>query len=327
MKRNTSFVLIAAMAILLLLITVSAGLAKPLKLKAVGFLPTNHALATMTVEWVDRVNEQLRNQINISLGGPETIPGMQQPDAVKSGVVDIIFNSTAYATSLFPEGWAFFSSKYTPTEEREPGGFYDFMDGRFQKINMKYLGRWLWSPFYLWTKNEVNRLDDLGGLKMRTASHFDRFMKEMGVIPVTVMTGDTYTALERGTVEGFGWPLMGPREMGWTDSCKYIIDHPFHEAQNCVILMNLDTWKRLPQEAQEKIMKITINLEPEMVAYFKKKNDEEWSELDKVGVKRVKFPPSDAEKYLEIIHRVDWEILNEKVPALVPELKRVTGFE
>jgi TRAP-type transport system periplasmic protein len=45
----------------------------------------------MTVEWVSRVNEELEGRIKVTLGGPETIPGMQQPDAVRSGVVDIIF--------------------------------------------------------------------------------------------------------------------------------------------------------------------------------------------------------------------------------------------
>jgi TRAP-type transport system periplasmic protein len=164
-------------------------------------------------------------------------------------------------------------------------------------------------------------------MKMRTAAHFDRFMKEMGITPVTVMTEDTYTALERGTVEGFGWPLMGPRENGWTESCKYIIDHEFHAAQNCVIVMNLDTWKKLPNDIKTKIMQITIDLEPEMVSHFKKMNEEEWIKLEKAGVKPIHLSPSDAQQYLDIIHRVDWDILTEKVPDLIPDLKRITGLK
>jgi TRAP-type transport system periplasmic protein len=299
--------------------------AAPVKLKAVIFVAKNHALAVMAVEWVKRVNMELKDQVEINLSGPEVVPPMQQADALKNGVVDIIFNVPAYFESLLPEGWAFFVSKYTPSEERKPGGFYDFMVSRSQEINMMYLGRWLYSPFYMWTKKPVDSMKDLRGLKIRSTNHFDRFLKEMGVVPVTFMSGDVYTALERGSVDGFGWPLLGPRELGWTEKCKYIIDHSFHAPSNGVILMNLDAWKKMPKDVQMKIVSITTKWEPDMVAYFQKEDGKEWQELDKAGVKRIHFPQADAKEYIDTIYRVDWQILMEKVPALVPDLKRITG--
>lgn len=316
----------------LLLCLFSAGisgiaLAKPINLKAVCFLPKNHPIAAMVPVWVDAINTELKDQVEINyVGGPEVIPGMEQADAVKNGVIDIMFNVPAYFTSLLPEGWAFFNSQYSPTEERTPGGFYDFMVGRFERINMMYLGRWHVMPFYLWTKKPVKQLADLKGMKMRTAGHYDRFMKEMGIIPVTIMHNDVYIGLERGTVEGFGWPLLGPREYGWTDSCKYIIDHPFHPPSNGITAMNLDAWHKIPADAQAKIIEISTMFEPDMVAHFVKSDLREWKELEKEGVKRIHFPPEDAKAYIDIIHRTDWEIMQEKVPQLVPELKRVTGF-
>ena len=301
-------------------------LAKPIELKAVCFLPTNHELAVMTAEWVKRINAELKDQLIVNYaGGPEVIPPLQQGDAVKTGVVDIVFYVNAYLLSSFPEGWSFFTSKYSPAEERKPGGFYDFMVNRYQKIDLMYIGRWLYSPFYLWSNKPVNRLQDLKGMKMRTAAHFDRFMKEMGIIPVTVMPTDVYSSLERGAVEGFGWPLLGARQLGWTDKCKYVIDHPFHAPCDAAILINLATWNKIPKESQNKIIKITANLELDTVEYFKKEYEKEWKELEKVGVKRIQFSPSEAKEYIDIIYRIDWEILSEKVPALVPELKRITG--
>jgi TRAP-type transport system periplasmic protein len=327
MRKGVFVACILAMLSLVFLGDGSSALAKPMKLKAVCFLPKNHPLAVMTINWVDSVNAALKDEVEIDYaGGPEVIPGMQQADAVKNGVVDIMFNVTAYFPSMLPEGWAFFDSKHTPTEERAPGGFYDFMVDRFKRINMMYLGRWLYSPFYLWTRKPVSRLEDLRGLKMRTAEHYDRFMKEMGIIPVTIMVSDVYTALERGTVDGFGWPLLGPRELGWTDTCKYIIDHPFHSPSNGVIVMNLGVWNKLSKKAQAKIIEISTEFEKDMVAHFQKADEEEWKKLDGIGIHRVHFPPEDAKKYIDIIYNVDWEILKERVPNLVPELKRVTGF-
>jgi TRAP-type C4-dicarboxylate transport system substrate-binding protein len=326
MKRLIYSVLVAALAVTISLSYPPNLFAKPVNMKAVIFLPTNHDLAIMVVDWVKRVNAELKDHVNVTLGGPEVIPGLQQADAVKDGVVDIAFSVTAYFTSLFPEGWAFFVSKYTPMEERKSGGFHEFMADRFKKINVMYLGRWLSAtPFYLWTIKPVSRLEDLQGLKMRSGSHFDRFMKEMGMIPVTIMTPDVYTSLERGAVDGMGWPLWGPRESGWTDKCKYIIDHPFHDANNAVILMNLNVWNKLPKEAQSKLLSVTEAWEAELVNYYKKEFDKEWKKLEGIGVKPLRFPDKDAQKYLEIIDRVDWEILAEKVPELIPQIKKVTG--
>jgi TRAP-type C4-dicarboxylate transport system substrate-binding protein len=300
--------------------------AEQVNLKAVSFVAKNHPLVAMAAEWVQRVNTELKGQVEINFaGGPEVIPTLQQPDAVKNGVVDIIFSTPVFMESMFPEGWAFFVSNYTPLEERKPGGFYDFMVKRFQRINMMYLGRWLYSPFYIWTKKPVSNWRELQGMKIRSTTHFDRFLKEMGAVPVNVMPADTYTALERGTVDGFGWPLLGARELGWTDKCKFIIDHPFHASNNAVILMNLGVWNKLSKDVQDRITAITTKWEPEMRAYFQKKDEEEWKEVEKIGVKRVHFSQANAKEYIDIIYRVDWEILQEKVPDLIPELKRVTG--
>jgi TRAP-type C4-dicarboxylate transport system substrate-binding protein len=251
--------------------------AKPIELKAVSFVAKDNAMNDMAVEWVKRVNEELKDQLKINFaGGPEVIPTMQQADALKSGVVDVLFTVPAYFTSLFPEGWAFFVSNYTPSEERKPGGFYDFM-------------------------------------------------KEMGIVPVTLMAGDVYTALERGSVDGFGWPLLGARELGWTDKCKYIIDHPFHAPSNGIILINLNVWNKLPKEVQTKLIDVTAKYEPDMMTYFKKEYEKEWKELDKAGVKRIYFSQKEAKEYIDIIYRVDWDILTEKVPDMVPQLKKITG--
>ena len=302
------------------------ALGEELALRGVCFLPKNHPLAAQTVVWVDEINKAMAGKVKINyVGGPEVIPGMQQAEALRNGVIDVAFVPTAYYQNMFPEGVAFTLSKLSPAEERAPGGFYDLMVERHKKVvNAMYLGRWLWSPFYLWTKTEVKTPADLKGQKMRTSALYDRFMQKLGIAPVTIPSSDTYTALERGTVDGFGFPLMGPGKQGWTKVVKYIIDHPFYN-QNCTILLNLDKWNKIPAEDQKKILEITAAYEPKMVEYFKKANDAEWADLEKDGVKKIVFSPEDAKAYLNMAYDVEWEALSKKVPDLVEKLKQTTG--
>ena len=318
-----------------LMVTLSAALclgiptlasAKEMELKAICFIPKNHPLVSQTLVWTDRVNEACKGMLNINyIGGPEIVPGLQQLEAVRKGkMVQVIFYPTAYYQSTFPEGVAFTLSRLTPWEERAPGGFYDFMVERHKGIGVMYIGRWLHSPFYLWSKKDVETLDDLKGMKMRTTALYDRFMKRMGIVPVQIKPADTYTGLERGTVEGFGWPLMGARDKGWTEVCKYIIDHPFYN-QNTLILMNLDSWNAIPKKVQEEIISLTADFERDMVAHFEKAIAAEWKKLDDIGVKRITFSPAEAKTYLDAAYDVEWQELNKKVPDLIPQLKKVTG--
>jgi TRAP-type C4-dicarboxylate transport system substrate-binding protein len=276
--------------------------------------------------WVDRVNSQCKDAIKIDwVGGPEVIPGFDQAEALQANSVQVIFAPTAYYASLAPEVNSFTLSKLTFKEERKPGGFYDFMVERHKKIGMMYIGTWCYNPFYLRINKPIKSLDELKGVKMRTSALYDRFMKKLGIIPVTVKFGDTYTALERGLVDGFGFCVLGPADYGWLKNCKYIIDIPFYTRQNTLILMNLDVWNGLSKEVQDKIMDVTIEFEPEMKAYFEKKNGEEWKRYDKMGIKRIKFSPEENKKYYNTAYEAEWEDFEKKVPALVPTLKKLTG--
>ena len=301
-------------------------LAQEKELKAVCFLPKNHPLAAMTVEWTKRINDYCRGELRVNyLGGSEVIPRLEQVEALRKGVVQVTFSPSAYYQSIFPEGVSYTLSKITPWEERRPGGFYEFMVGRHKKIDVMYLGRWLHGPFYLWLKDPVKTPADLKGRKLRTTALYDRFMKGLGTVPVTISPSETYTALERGTVEGTGWPLIGVRQLGWTEICKYVIDHPFYN-QNCTILMNLEVWSRLPQSLQDKVENLTAAFEPYMVGYFDNAIEMEWKEIEKAGMNRITFSSSDAKAYLDMAYVVEWKALEEKVPDLVPILRKLTEY-
>ncbi len=323
MKRLLICILTVA---LLLAFSLHTAMAKEKELKAVCSLPKNHPLAAMTVEWVNRITDYCQGELRIKyLGGSEVIPPLEQVEALRKGVVQVTFSPTAYYQSIFPEGVAFTLSKLTPWEERRPGGFYDFMVERHQKIGVMYLGRWLHSPFYLWLKDPVKNPKDLDGRKLRTTALYDRFMKALGAVPVTISPSETYTALDRGTVEGAGGPLLDVRQLGWTELCKYVIDHPFYN-QNRTILMNLDSWNSLPHDLQEKIQNLTAWFEPYMVGYFDSAMVTEWKEVEKTGMNKIHFAPSDVKFYLDTAYGVEWKALEEKVPDLVPRLKKLTEY-
>jgi TRAP-type transport system periplasmic protein len=194
-----------------------------------------------------------------------------------------------------------------------------------KRLNVRYIGRVQTSPFYLWTKKELKTLADLRGLKMRTGSLYDKFMQQLGMVPVTINAPEVYTALQSGVVDGFGWPVTGPLTRGWLDSVKNVVDIPFFGASNLVAVMNLDKWNKLPEATRNEIIRVTAEFEPKMVEYFNTENEKEWGKIgDKV--KRVKFSDEENKKYLDLAYSVEWNAIASRLSKEeVERLRKMTG--
>ena len=59
------------------------------------------------------------------------------------------------------------------------------------------------------------------GLKLRIAPIYRDFFQKLGASVVQIAPGEVYTALERGVVDGYGWPLIGIFDLGWHEKTKY----------------------------------------------------------------------------------------------------------
>jgi TRAP-type C4-dicarboxylate transport system substrate-binding protein len=308
---------------------ISQGWAAPTEtLKAISFLPKTHINCVMVNEWVNRVNKEFKETLNIQyIGGPEVIPTKDQIDAVNNGVVDITFIAVGWYTPRVPVSNVLHLSKLMPWEERKPGGLYDFMVNAHKKINVMYLGRWLYGSYYLWINEPVSRVEDLKGKKMRTGGIYTPFMEKLGIAPVQTAIGDAYTALERGMISGFGQVLRGPREDGLTEKCKFIIGHGFYTVST-TILMDLKKWERMAPEVQKKLMDLTADWEHDMVAFNKETENKEWELLKADGVKRITFPQEEAKKYLDFAYSALWDYCAKSIKKEeLNELKKLLGYQ
>ncbi|OGA53906.1 MAG: hypothetical protein A3G25_05085 [Betaproteobacteria bacterium RIFCSPLOWO2_12_FULL_63_13] len=294
-------------------------------LRAVSFIPKNHPVMVQANAWVKTINGTLAGKLKINfVGGPEVIGRYQQQNALRTAVVDMTLSTVADFQDQIPEVSTFTLSRISPAEERK-SGFYDLMVASFEKVNARYIGRLQYGDFYMYTKSKPASLADLKGLKMRTGSLYDKFMRALGMVPVTINAPETYTALEGGTVDGLAWPVFGMRKLGWTRQGKYVIDLPFYGTSNVVALMNLDRWKKLPPDVRKTMIDTTAAFEPKMVKYFQDEQQKEWKELDKV-VTRVKFSEAENKKYLDTGYEVEWEAIAKRVsPEMLARLRKVSG--
>ena len=92
-------------------------------ISAVHAFPETLIYTKSFLSFVDKVNAKGAGVIQIDVrGGPEAIGMFQQPDAVRDGIVDMVYTPGSFYGGALPEKDAMVSSNLTAVETRKNGG-------------------------------------------------------------------------------------------------------------------------------------------------------------------------------------------------------------
>ncbi|MCJ7596079.1 MAG: TRAP transporter substrate-binding protein DctP [Desulfobacterales bacterium] len=301
---------------LVLVISLVSSIAAPIEIKAITFLPRAHKTAQPAQGFTDRMNAAAGGKLVIKyLGGPEVIPGRDQPEALRSGAVDIFFGPAAWAAAAFNfrEAQVLMNSSYSPVEEREKGVYEQFLE-LSKKRGLYYLGRFDWrEEYFMWTTFPVSKPEDLKGRKLYVPMSFVEVYKALNIVGVTFPTQELYTAMERGTVEGTTLPLPPIRSFGIHELVKYCIDHPMHSS-GLVGFMSLKKWESLPKELQDLVAGTYAKWErEELMPGYEKLYDVERKALQDKGIKFVKFSDEGKKEFMRAVEEESWKALAKKM--------------
>src|SRR6056297_129060 len=280
---------------------------------AVHAFPETLIYTQSFLAFVDKVNEAGEGVIQIEVrGGPEAIGMFQQPDAVRNGVVDMVYTPGSFYAGALPEKDALVASNLTAIEARENGGI-DLIDQIHQeKMGVKYLG-WFDSgvTYNLWTRNEP-QFDadgnlDVEGLKLRGNAVYNAFFTEyLGAQVIDLPTTDVYSALERGVVDATGWTQIGLIDLKWNEFLNYRIEPNFFSTDLGVIV-NLDSWNGLSEEARTIMQEEAIAHERASVEALREVRDEDFAALAEQGMEVVELEGQARADYLAAAREKTWE--------------------
>ena len=255
------------------------------------------------------------------IGGPEAVKSQDQAQACQRGMVDMIFTTNAYYVSVLPDVDALKLSAFTPAEERAKGA-WAYMNQLHEKIGLYYLARLgLGTQFHLYLEKPI-KTADLKGLNIRVSPMYLQMVKGLGGNPIVIPPTEVYSALERNVVDGYCWPSVGIRDWGWDKQTKYIVDPGFYQVPNPLV-MNLNTWNKLPKKLQDLLTESATEAEKKVVADFDNLAKQERPILLKQGLQVIALPPAESEKYLRVAYDEGWKDVLEKCPTTGPKLKEL----
>jgi TRAP-type mannitol/chloroaromatic compound transport system substrate-binding protein len=161
---------------------------------------------------------------------------------------------------------------------------------------------------HMHARKPITKIEDLKGLKLRTAGAWAEVANSLGASTVILAGGEVYPALERGLVDAIEWATPGINyPLGFHKIAKYIILPGVHQpaaAQECTFdkatwdgfdahtkmllelagkKTTLESWMRLNMEDAEALEKYKkegveiVNVEPSYIAAVKKAT-REWED-------------------------------------------------
>ncbi|MFL5151796.1 MAG: TRAP transporter substrate-binding protein DctP [Microvirga sp.] len=253
--------------------------------------------------FMDKVQADSKGGLRINfIGGPKAMPPFEVGNAVKNGVVDMALVTGAFYTNVFPEADAWKLTERPMAELRRNGGFDHMQKLYNEKMGAHFLARMIdETPFHLYLNKPITG-PDLTGLKVRITPVYRDFFQALGATVIQTAPGEVYTALERGVVDGYGWPVTGIFDLGWEKVTKFRMEPAFYSVE-VGVLVNLDVWKGLND------------------ALIKSERDRQ----AKAGIAAIEFSAADAKAFLAKANDVGWASVIKRSPENGAKLRKLSG--
>lgn len=295
----------------------SAGAAE-VKLKAASFLPERASFGAPFYRWTKEVNKQCTGKVAIDVVGPDAVKAFEQPNALKDGVIDMMNGPSAYYKGIAIAAESAVLANIPPTEQRKNGAWALLNKVHNEKMNAQYLTHIGYGVHFFIYTSKPGKDGRFDGMRLRTAPVYDTFFRELGAQTVKMAPPDVYTALERGTVDGYGWPLWGIADFGWQKHTKFRYGPGFFSVV-VNILVNQDKWKSMAEDQRGCLNKMALWLEDEFPKWKEAKDKEETALQDAAGVKYVDLGAAHAKRAADIY----WADLEKADPVNVKALHKL----
>ncbi len=296
------------------------ALAQEVTLKLGTGFAENSMYVKRLLDWAAKVNAEGKGQLQINfIGGPKAIPTFEVGKSVRSGVIDLALNTGAFYTNVMVEADFLKLTQIRVAEQRKNGAFDAINAVWNEKGGLQYLGRFVESqPFHVYLNKKIDK-PDLTGLKIRITPVYRDFFQALGATVITTAPGEVYTALDRGVVDGYGWPIGGIFDLAWHEKTKFRVEPGFYDAEVSII-MNLQSWNKLNASQKALLTRSIIEFEAGNT-YWNQYAAEEATRQEKAGIQIIRFDDATARAFQERAYEVAWAAAAKQSPDVAARFR------
>jgi len=286
------------------------------KLRYIAFINRNTVWGKPYDFLADEVARISNGDLEIEYaGGSDVIGGFDAPEAIANGVFDMSHSANSYFAGAMPSSISLASGNAS-TEALQSAGVLDaYSDLLMQQRGVKMLGMPLSGVGYVFqVRGSPNDLSYFKGKKIRSIPLYDPILEALGATPVTTSPAEAYTSMERGVVDGLGWPDIGLLDFKFYEQAKFVMLPDFYQLRT-VTLINPNSFNGLPEELQGVLTEASASADAIGAAWAKEKRDAEHTEMAAAGVEFVSLSDAEGAQFRALTEEKLWD----KVESIAPD--------
>lgn len=286
--------------------------AEEIELNAVSLAPKQASISAGFQMFIDEVNREFADEIKINWrGGPEVMPPFKQAEAVRNGAIDMTFTSPSYYSGLIPSS-STLNMSFKTYDEIAATNYHERMGEIHAEKGLVYLGEVPATDlsFLMYLKEPIASLEELKGKRIRVFPTLLPLVEALGATPIILPMGEIYTALERGTIDGF---MQGPidAEKQFEGVISAVVYPGVYRAA-FPILVNEKSWNELPEELQNRLITyVRDDLSPRIEQIWAEKVAASAVAMQAAGFQRIDLSEEEAAQYRQTAIDAAWSVIAE----------------
>lgn len=233
---------------------------EPIELTFAGLWPPDHPFSKATELWIDKIEEETDGQVTIEpFWGAALYESRDAATELAAGVADIGGFSGAYAAKGFEfekamrmAFWGVDDPELGRRVYDEVRAKYPEIDAEFEDAELKVMAYASIPAYQLLSVDQpVRNQEDFKGLVIKGSGDLADLASALGGEGVGIGMGETYTALQKSTIDGAFAPYETLKSFRFAEVVGYVTELNIGAAPSGHWGMNMDTWNSLPPDVQQ----------------------------------------------------------------------------
>ena len=163
-------------------------------------------------------------------------------------------------------------------------------------------------PTILHSKMSIGSLEDLKGKRIRGMGMSNKALEMLGAVPVALAAPEMYTALERGTIDGYaGIPFDSISALKFQEVAKYLTDPGLGQFVTPGIVMNRDLYNSLPEDVKKVMEEVNAEYPNQFYQTLVAQEDTDAPMLRQAGVKFAALSPQESQRWRSVVVPALWD--------------------
>jgi len=278
------------------LLLIGGAAAGATELKFGHYLVETHPAHLAAQAFADAVAARTGGAVKVSIFPNSKLGSSQEMvEQTTLGALDLVIPTepaiAKYVKKFNMVGAPFAFKDYAATDKFFAGDFIKWANPEVENAGLKYLARWEYGfRTYTTSKRQINRPEDMKGLKIRTPPDFvnSATVKALGGISQTIAFAELPMALKQGVVDGQENPIATILAGKMYETQKYLsmVNYTYNSTH---LLMNKGAFEKLTAEQKKVIVEEAVKAGLAMQKAVRSQEVAQIAELQAKGM-QVAYP-------------------------------------